>query len=283
MIEIIDVFKRIDEKKRQLDAARPLPIELVRNLQEWFAIEFTYTSNALEGNTLSLSETAMVVEKGITVGGKTIREHLEAINHAQAIDFIAKLAHKQRADLAIDDILAIHKIVLQKIDDMNAGVLRKVQVRITGSVTIFPNSAKVPFLMVEFMQWLQSASDHPIIIAALAHYKLVTIHPFVDGPPSRELWRTAPAEALQSSSEALCKRGAEAGNGRAARLLMNLLLLQCGYPLAIIKKEQRSEYIHAIEYARKTDDFVQFYEVIVRAVEYTLDSYLQAIKESDLS
>lgn len=253
MIHITDILARIDEKKKQLDAARPLPIALVRNLQEWFAVEFTYTSNALEGNTLSLSETAMVVEKGITVGGKTIREHLEAINHAQAIDCIESLAHKQRADLGIDDILAIHKIVLQKIDDIHAGIFRKVQVRIVGSATIFPNSAKVPFLMVDFMEWLHSATDHPIIIAALAHYKLVTIHPFIDG------------------------------NGRAARLLMNLLLLQCGYTLAIIKKEQRSEYIDAIEHARKTDDFIPFYGVILQAVEYTLDSYLQAITESDLS
>jgi len=253
MMDVIDALKRIDEKKKQLDAARTLSSALVRNLQEWFAVEFTYTSNALEGNTLSLSETAMVVEKGITIGGKTIREHLEAINHAQAIDFIESLAHKQRIDLAIDDILAIHKIVLQKIDDMHAGIFRKVQVRIVGSATIFPNSAKVPFLMVDFMEWLHSATDHSIIVAALAHYKLVTIHPFIDG------------------------------NGRAVRLLMNLLLLQCGYPLAIIKKEQRSEYIDAIEHARKTDDFVPFYGVILQAVEYTLDSYLQAIAESDLS
>jgi Fic family protein len=253
MTNVMDVLNRIDEKKKKLDAARPLPPALVRNLQEWFAMEFTYTSNALEGNTLSLSETAMVVEKGITIGGKTVREHLEAINHARAIDFIEELAHKQRADLAMDDILAIHKIVLQKIDDLHAGVFRKVMVRIAGSSTIFPNYAKVPFLMVEFMAWLHSTTDHPIIIAALAHYKLVSIHPFVDG------------------------------NGRTARLLMNLLLLQCGYPLAIIKNEQRGAYIDAIEHARNTDDFTPFYAVILQAVEYTLDSYLEAIKESDLS
>jgi Fic family protein len=247
MIDVIDALKRIDEKKKQLDAARPLPIALVRNLQEWFAVEFTYTSNALEGNTLSLSETAMVVEKGITVGGKTIREHLEAINHAQAIDFIESLAHKQRADLAIDDdILAIHKMVLQKIDDMNAGV--------------FCKGTGVP-LLVEFMQWLHSASEHPIIVAALAHYKLVTIQHDIMACPSKLY----------------------AKEGRTARLLMNLLLLQCGYPLAIIKKEQRSEYINAIENARKADNFVPFYGVILQAVEYTLDSYLQAIAESDLS
>src|SRR5438477_8227155 len=107
---ITESLNRIDEKKKKLDSYRPLPPELVNNLQEWFAIEFTYTSNAIEGNTLSMSETAMVVEKGITIGGKTIREHLEATNHAEAIDFIRELAQKKQGDLALDDILAIHKI-----------------------------------------------------------------------------------------------------------------------------------------------------------------------------
>lgn len=252
MINIQASLNRIDEKKKKLDAARPLPSELVKNLSEWFAIEFTYTSNAIEGNTLSMAETAMVVEKGITVGGKTIREHLEAINHAQAIDFIKDLAQKKQSDLAIDDILAIHKMVLSKIDDVNAGRLREVMVRVVGSTTIFPNAAKVPFLMVDFISWLQTAHDHPVIIAALAHYKLVTIHPFVDG------------------------------NGRTARLLMNLLLLQHGYPIAIIKKEKRAEYIAAIELARLSDDFTKFYTVIIEAVEYVLDAYLEAIAESGL-
>ena len=96
MENIQEALKRIDEKKQKLDVVRPLPPELVKNLQEWFAIEFTYTSNAIEGNTLSLSETALVVEKGITIAGKTVREHLEAINHAEAIDFIIELARKKR-------------------------------------------------------------------------------------------------------------------------------------------------------------------------------------------
>jgi Fic family protein len=252
MASIQEALKRIDEKKKKVDLVRPLPPELVKNLQEWLAVEFTYTSNAIEGNTLSFSETALVVEKGITIAGKTVREHLEAINHAQAIDFIIDLARKKQTDLALDDILAIHKIVLQKIDDMHAGVFRKVMVKVTGSRTVFPNPVKVPFLMVDFMSWLHSVQDHPVIVAALAHYKLVTIHPFIDG------------------------------NGRTARLLMNLLLLQHGYPLAIIKKEQRSEYIAAIEYARETDDFDKFYEVIISAVEYSLDIYLEAIEGSGL-
>lgn len=252
MENIQENLRRIDEKKKRLDAVRPLPPELVKNLQEWFVVEFTYTSNAIEGNTLSLSETAMVVEKGITIAGKTVREHLEAINHAQAIHFITDLARKKQSDIALDDILAIHKIVLQKIDDVHAGVFRKVMVKVVGSRTLFPNPAKVPFLMIEFMQWLHSAADHPIIVAALAHYKLVTIHPFVDG------------------------------NGRTARLLMNLLLLQQGYPLAIIKKEQRPVYIDAIEHARETGDFSQFYAVIISAVEYSLDIYLEAVEQSNL-
>jgi len=260
MKSITESLKRIDEKKKKLDAVRPLPPELVKNLQEWIAVEFTYTSNAIEGNTLSFSETAMVIEKGITIGGKSVREHLEAINHAQAIDFIIELARKKQADLALDDILAIHKIILQKIDDVNAGIFRKVMVKVMGSRTVFPNPAKVPFLMVDFMGWLQDVQDHPVIIAALAHYKLVTIHPFVDG------------------------------NGRTARLLMNLLLLQHGYPLAIIKKEQRPEYIAAIAHAAhpepvegQTEDLYSFYEIIIQAVEYSLDIYLEAIEQSNLS
>lgn len=243
-----DLLKRIDEKKQKLDSYRPLPPELVKNLDEWFSIAFTYASNALEGNTLSHQETALVVEKGITIGGKTIREHLEAINHAQAIDFIKSLVHKKRQDIGLDDILAIHKVVLQKIDDRNAGIFRNVMVRITGSSTVFPNYAKVPFLMTEFMGWLHTATDHPIIIAAQAHFKLVSIHPFIDG------------------------------NGRTARLLMNLILLQHGYPLAIIKKEIRSQYIAAIENARETNNFTQFYSIISLAVEESLDAYLEAVE-----
>jgi len=252
MESIVAALERIEVKKKKLDAVRPLPPELVKNLQEWLAVEFTYTSNGIEGNTLSFSETALVVEKGITIGGKTVQEHLEAINHIQAIDFIRDLASKKQHEIVLDDILAVHKIILQKIDDSNAGIFRKVMVMVVGSRTIFPNYAKVPFLMVEFMTWLHKAVDHPVVVAALAHYKLVTIHPFVDG------------------------------NGRVARLLMNLLLLQSGYPLAIIKKEQRAQYIAAIEQARSSDNYEAFYAVIIDAVEYSLDIYLKAIEESEV-
>lgn len=247
------LLERIDAKKKILDNCRPLPSALVKNLNEYFAVDYTYHSNAIEGNTLSLQETALVVEKGITIGGKTVQEHLEAINHAHAIEFITQLTHKKRDEITTDDILAIHKIILQKIDDMNAGAFRKVAVRITGSTTTFPNYAKVPLLMVEFMQWLHTTHEHPALVAALAHFKLVCIHPFIDG------------------------------NGRTARLLMNLLLLQEGYPLAIIKREQRADYIKAIEIARDTENYDPFYVLILEAVERGLDFYLEMISESELT
>ena len=253
MTQIQNLLTRIDEKKKQLDSYRPLPSALVKNLEEYFAVECTYNSNAIEGNTLSLSETALVIERGITIGGKTVREHLEAINHAQAINFIKEIARKKPATITTDDILAIHKIILQKIDDRNAGAFRKIAIRTLGSTTIFPNYAKVPLLMIDFMQWLQTTHDHPAIIGALAHFKLVSIHPFVDG------------------------------NGRTARLLMNLILLQHGYPIAIVKQAHRSAYINAIETARTTENFTDFYILILHAVEESLDQYLQAITESDLS
>ena len=244
---------RIDEKKKKLDSFRPLPSTLVNNLEEWLKISLTYSSNAIEGNTLSHSETALIVEKGITIGGKTIKEHLEAINHAKAIDFIKDLARKNRKALLLDGILAIHRIILQGIDPANAEFFRTVGVRTLGSNKVFPNYLKVPSLMDEFIKWLTTVQDHPVKIAAMAHFKLVNIHPFVDG------------------------------NGRTARLLMNLILLQNGFPLAIIKKENRKLYIDSLETANNTNDLSQFYEIIFQAVEYGLDKYLEAISQSKMN
>src|SRR3989344_4295157 len=127
-------------KKQLLDTYIPLPQEIIKNLNEWFRIELTYTSNAIEGNTLTRQETALVVEEGITVEGKSIQEHLEAVNHAHAWDFIQKsLIQKTRKDLNRDDILTIHRMILHKIHDSEAGKLRTVAVRLRGSETILPN------------------------------------------------------------------------------------------------------------------------------------------------
>jgi Fic family protein len=242
---LLDALSR---KKATLDEYRPLPPALVKNLDDWFRVELTYTSNAIEGNTLTRNETALVIEKNLTIGGKTINEHLEAKGHAEAYDFIKRSMDKPRHGVALDDILDIHQIILERIDPPNAGKLRNIAVRIAGSTAVLPSPAKVPALMAQFILWLNAAEGHAAEIAADAHFKLVTIHPFVDG------------------------------NGRTVRLLMNLLLMQKGYPPALILKEERLAYINAIERAEGEGDFEPYYRVIYGGIERSLDIYLQALE-----
>ena len=242
-------LKVLTEKKARLDAQRPLSDALLGNLKAWFRVELTYTSNALEGNTLTRRETALVVEKGLTVGGKSLVEHLEATNHARAIDWVQERVGKQPQDLTERDILALHEIILKSIDDTNAGRYRDVAVRISGSMVVLPNPAKVPDLMEAFAAWLRAPNTlHPVAFAAEAHYRLVTIHPFVDG------------------------------NGRAARLLMNLMLLMAGYPAAIIQKRERLAYIGALEKAQLGGPKEDYERLIARAVNRSLDIYLKALE-----
>lgn len=244
-----DKLIKLTEKKQKLDKYRPFRKELVQNLQEWFDVELTYTSNAIEGNTLSRMETALVIEKGITVEGKSVREHLEAINHKQALVLIRKLVDKGRKFIKEEDILYIHSLILKGINDQWAGRYRQVPVRIAGASVIFPNYMKVPTLMKDFMKWLQTiAGEHPVKIASDAHYKLVSIHPWVDG------------------------------NGRTSRLLMNLILLQHDYPPAIIKKEERRRYVQSIEEAQLGGSLEKFYDLIIEAENRTLDIYLSAVR-----
>ncbi len=244
-----DLLKRLTEKKRKLDGFRPLPSTLVNNLEGWFKVELTYTSNAIEGNTLTRKETALVVEEGITVRGKTLKEHLEAINHAEALDFIKELVGKRREEITKREVLNIHALILKKIDDDNAGRFRNVTVRIRGADVVLPNPLKIPELMDDFFKWLHSKNnDHPAKIAADAHIKFVSIHPFSDG------------------------------NGRTARLLMNLLLTQKGYPPALVRKEDRDFYINSIEKAQLNEDFYDYYKVIYRAIDRSFDIYLDAIE-----
>lgn len=245
-------LEQLSEKKKRLDNFKPLPSELIKNLDEWFRVEFTYASNAIEGNTLSRQETALVLEKGTTVEGKTLREHLEVTNHAKAIDFIRELLaekyHKRK--IGATDILDIHRIILRGIDDTNAGRYRTVAVRIAGANVILPNPVKIPELMEDFIQWLHRMTNHPVKIAADAHFKLVSIHPFVDG------------------------------NGRTARLLMNLLLMQEGYPPGVIRPVDRLVYIKAIEKGQTEGDLADYYTMIYDAVDRSLDLYLDAVDKS---
>lgn len=245
------ILATLEAKKQRLDGYRPLSPALGRNLNDWFNVELTYTSNAIEGNTLSRAETALIVEKGLTVEGKTLNEHLEAVNHAQALEYIATLSKIKRVDLTQKHLLELHRLILQKIDDANAGRYRSVPVRIAGSRAIMPNPMKVPHLMDECMTWLTKIQDDELVIAADAHFRLVSIHPFVDG------------------------------NGRTARLLMNLLLLQAGYPPAIIRKEDRKRYIDSIEAGQLGKSLNDYYDLIFASVDRSLDIYLDALEQKE--
>ena len=244
---------RLNQKLAELKAARPLPPDAVASLEAWFRVELTYSSNAIEGNTLSRAETAVVLEKGITVAGKPLKDHLEATNHASAYDWVKTLVKKKPHQIDEATVLGIHRLVLKSIDDQNAGTYRRVPVRIAGSPVIMPNPAKVPTLMDDFFAWLASKPDlPPAQLAAEAHYRLVTIHPFCDG------------------------------NGRTARLLMNLILMQSGYPPAMIRPKDRLSYIRALEQAQLGGLIDDFESVIAKAIERSLDIYLKAIKQKDI-
>ena len=250
-------YKKLTEKKQILDRNRPFDVALVKNLEEWFRIELTYTSNAIEGNTLSRAETALIVEKGLTIAGKSITEHLEATNHASALDFIKEQIKRKPADLREKDILKIHEIILDRIDKENAGIYRRVPVRISGSAVVMPNPRKVQTLMDEFFSWLENDTKmHAVELAGEAHYRFVTIHPFIDG------------------------------NGRTARLLMNMILMMKGYPPAIIRKNDRLAYIKSLEKSQlfngegqeKENIKNDYLKLIATAVDRSLNIYLKAIE-----
>lgn len=245
-----DLLRIIDQKRQALDAYRPFASEFSKNIEDWFRIELTYTSNAIEGNTLTRQETALVVEKGLTVAGKTLVEQLEAVNHARAWDFMTTLRDKTRADITDQTLLNSHAIILHGIDDENAGCYRRVPVRIAGSAVVMPNPLKVPDLMQDMMRWLHgNFTAHPATLAADVHLKFVSIHPFVDG------------------------------NGRTGRLLMDVVLMQTGLLPALIRKEDRLEYIKAIESAQLGQGTEKYYHVIYTAIIRSLDEILRMLED----
>lgn len=248
-----DILQRITAKKQKLDAYKPLPVDLVKNLEEWLKVELTYSSNAIEGNTLSRIETAEVIEKGVTavISGKPLKDQMEAINHAKAVDFIKNLSsiRKSHQFITQQDILDIHKIILTGINDNWAGKYRNTEVFIRGSNAEFPLPHLVPLVMSKFIEWLQGQQEtHPVQVAANAHYKFVAIHPFIDG------------------------------NGRTTRLLMNLILQIHGYPMAVIRNEDRTAYLNSFETTRTEHSFKPFYDLMFSAVERSLDMYLDGLE-----
>lgn len=245
-----DLLTKIDVIKSEIAKHGALDSALLKNIDEWYRIELTYTSNALEGNTLSRQETALVVEKDISIDGKQLRELIEAKNHSEAVEYIRKFAkdHASLGEITLPVILDIHRILLQKNDDANAGRIRTVPVRISGSTSIMPNPASVPKLMEEFVSWLSNSKDHPVSTAIEAHYRLVSIHPFVDG------------------------------NGRTARLLLNLILLQNNYPPVIIHPEDRRVYVTSLEKAQTGGSKDEYEKFMLEAVLKSAEEYLKSIK-----
>ena len=239
-------FNEMDKLKRELDSKRPVPKETLRSLEDSINLEWTYNSNGIEGNTLTLRETQVVLE-GITVGGKSIKEHLEAINHEKAILYLKDLV-KEDNPITEWNIKGIHQLVLKDIDDENAGRYRRENVTIKGATHTPPDYLKVPELMEKLVLNYENWNDfHPIIQATLIHGELVKIHPFVDG------------------------------NGRTSRLLMNLDLMNHGYNPVIIKKEDRLEYYEALDKAHTTGDYTDFVKLITKLEIEILKKYLELL------
>lgn len=240
-------FQEIDLKKKKLEQARPLPVHSVKSLLNHVLIDWTYNSNAIEGNTLTISETKVVLE-GMTVGGKTMREHLEVINHRDAIDFLEEIVQKDE-QLNEWTIKSIHRLVLKGIHDENAGVYRKENVLIGGASHRPPDHVVVPELMERFVKTVENewSTLHPVERAAKVHAEFVKIHPFIDG------------------------------NGRTARLLMNYELMKAGFPPAIIKATDRATYYDALDQAHTTGEDEAFLHLVRNSVNESLDLWLSVI------
>lgn len=242
----------IDALKARLDARRPLSPAQVRGLATVFEAEetdFIHESNAIEGNTLTLAETEVVIRRGLTVHGKPLKDHLEAKNHLTAFQFLRQLVTDQTS-LTESLLLRLHSLILRGIEDEWAGRYRTVPVRISGSRHIPPNPRKVPDLMADLFAWYASApAAHPVEIAADLHLRLAQVHPFIDG------------------------------NGRVCRLAMNLHLMQRGFPLTIIRaaNTQRAAYYHALAAADESGTPDAFRNFIAARVLESLLRYEEAL------
>jgi Fic family protein len=240
-------LKGIDKLQEEINRYRPLSRSALRQLKEYYRIGLTYSSNALEGNSLTETETKIVLEEGITIGGKPLKDHFEVMGHSEAYDHLYKLA--KNGDIREKDILELHKLFYYRIDRENAGVYRKIPVIITGVDFKFPPPSKIRPLMQEFLEEIPSlrAKYHPAEYAALIHLRFVNIHPFIDG------------------------------NGRAARLLMNLALLQAGYVITIIPPVLRREYLDSLK-ANNRGDNKPFISFIIAMLYESQKDYLRILQ-----
>jgi Fic family protein len=238
----------VEQKKADLDQLRPLTGDALAQLQKYYDVELTYTSNAIEGNTLTHRETAEVIEHGITVGGKSLREHLEAVDHYEALRWMRGLA-AQASSIGEDTVCELHRRIVARSQPSIAGIYSPYPRRAAGSPVIFPSPSKIPTLMQEFGGWLSHAPSTPAN-AFEAHFRLTAMHPFSDG------------------------------NGRTARLLMNLMLIRGGYPPVAVGLKDRKPYLDSLERGSLGDDLQPFRTFMYERLDATLDEYLNALKEA---
>lgn len=243
-----DLLASIRTKKAELDQLRPMSAAALRHLQKYYDVELTFTSNAIEGNTLTLRETAEVIEHGITVGGKKLKDHLEAVDHYEAVLWMRDLAGRD-APIGENTVCELHRRIVARSAPEIAGVYSSHRRRIAGSPVVFPNPLKVPELMQAFGCDLEASLATPEA-AFDAHFGLTAIHPFSDG------------------------------NGRTARLLMNLLLIRGGYPPVAVRPEDRRAYLDALEHGSLTEDRRPFQTFMLERLDATLGEYLSAVKEA---
>lgn len=241
------MWQDIEQRKRRLDALRPLTARSLAALDAWYDVELTFTSNAIEGSTLTRSETAIVLEKGLTVAGKPLKDHLEAIDHKEALDYVRALAVAGEP-LREGDVREVHQLVLRRSNPADAGVYSRHQRAVAGSKVAFPSPAEIGPLMGDLGRWLASTEASPDK-AFEAHLRLASIHPFSDG------------------------------NGRTARLLMNLVLLRGGYPPVVIGPEQRPEYVDALERRQLTGDEAPYRQLMASRLLASLDDYLGHVEK----
>ncbi|MFN0062257.1 MAG: Fic family protein [Myxococcaceae bacterium] len=242
---------RIDEKRSALERLRPLNAMQLKKLLAELQLEMTYHSNAIEGNTLTLRETQLVLEEGMTIKGKPLRDHLEAKDHSEALAFLEELAGGGRITVSESLIRQLHQLVTRETERQWAGRYREGAVAIAGALHAPPEGMEVPSRMSDLIRWVAREQKrlHPVELAALVHHRLVNIHPFLDG------------------------------NGRTARLVMNCLLIREGYPLTVILRNDRKRYYRTLQQADRgrAEPFVLF---VAQAVERSLDMYLRALAPS---
>lgn len=238
----------IDKLKVELDSYRPFDDNTLHQLKEYYRISLTYTSNAIEGNTLTESETKVILEDGLTIGGHPIREIQETIGHSKAYDLIYTLI--QNEEITEENILNIHKLFYEQINPANAGMYRDKKVIITGTTYEPPAPDKIQGLMKQFLKQIPQKAKtlHPVELAAWIHLNFVNIHPFIDG------------------------------NGRTARLLTNLVLFKFGYSVIIIPPILRADYIEAIKAAQTQNNEVAFTNFISEMVLESMKDYLRIVK-----